>query len=403
MKLPGDRIQLTPLVISDSEPDKKLERVLLTSRSFQEDWMQNIIHSYPSLLPVDDIEPVFGPLVSLGREIPVDRGYIDNLFISPQGYLTIVETKLWRNPEARREVVGQIIEYAKEVSTWTFDELNQKVKDYYKSTTNKSIGVIDALKTIETICEENESKIIDAIMRNIKRGRFLLLIVGDGIRESTEELADYLSQTPQLHFTLALVELQVYKMDKGWLVLPQIVMRTKEITRAIIRVEGDSVVQLSVDTDVTPEVNPEKRKRYTLSEDDFFDQLKLHVGTEAVKFAERLMDAAKDLGCDIQMRQSSYVIIFADPSGSGQRLTLLVVSVKGELYTGWLIDQLDEIGLPIAIGEEYLRQIKNILSGCETGNKKNVWKLDQAKSEFIPLISAIANALTAVKEAAENI
>jgi hypothetical protein len=60
MYLSGDRIQATPLLISDLESPKKLERVSLTGKIFQEDWMQNLIHNYPSLLPVTEIEPLLG-------------------------------------------------------------------------------------------------------------------------------------------------------------------------------------------------------------------------------------------------------------------------------------------------------------------------------------------------------
>jgi len=399
----GERIQATPLMIPDGETPVKLERVPLTGKAFQEDWMQELIHNYPSLLPVTEIEPAFGPLVSIGRELTADRWFIDNLFISPQGYLTIVETKLWRNPEARREVVGQIIEYAKEVSTWTFDDLNRKVKDYYKRTKNKSMGVIDALRTITKIREEDESNIIDAIMRNIRRGRFLLLIVGDGIRESTEELAEFLSQTPQLHFTLALVELQIYQMNKGRLVIPQVVMRTKEVTRAIIRMEGDKSLKVSVDTDITPETSYDKRKRYTLSEDDFFEQLKYNVGPEEVGFAEQLMADAKELGCVVKMGQSSYAIRFAVPSGSDQLFTLLVVTANGELYTGWLTRQLDDAGLPSSIGEEYWRQIRSILSGCEVSSAKDdLWGLGKVIMKTGSLKSTLKDVITAIKEATEN-
>ena len=47
--------------------------------------------------------------------------------MNEEGYLTLVETKLWRNPEARRTVVAQIIDYASHLSTWTYDELRQAV------------------------------------------------------------------------------------------------------------------------------------------------------------------------------------------------------------------------------------------------------------------------------------
>ena len=41
--------------------------------------------------------------------------------MSAQGRLSIVECKLWRNPEARRAVVTQVLDYAEEIRTWSYD------------------------------------------------------------------------------------------------------------------------------------------------------------------------------------------------------------------------------------------------------------------------------------------
>lgn len=87
-------------------------------------------------------------------------------------------------------------------------------------------------------------------------GRFLLLIAGDGIRESVEDMVAYLQHTPQLLFTLALIELQVYEINKddkkSWLISPQIVTRTKEITRAVVRVEGKEIESVHVEVETGP-------------------------------------------------------------------------------------------------------------------------------------------------------
>ena len=79
-------------------------------------WLQRLIMRHPSLLPVDQIEPAFNTLVPVCIELPMQSGYLDNLLVTPTGDLALVECKLWRNPEARREVVAQIIDYAKEMS-----------------------------------------------------------------------------------------------------------------------------------------------------------------------------------------------------------------------------------------------------------------------------------------------
>ena len=158
----GNRQQGTPYFISETN-SFQLERIPLNEKHFQENWLQKIIHKNPQILPIDDIESGFAPLISLGREISTSVGYIDNLYISPNGYLTIVETKLWRNPEAKREVVGQIIDYAKELTNWNFTKLNDGVKNSSQLYNNNSKGIIELIKDFEKIEEHEEFKIIDNI------------------------------------------------------------------------------------------------------------------------------------------------------------------------------------------------------------------------------------------------
>ncbi|MFN2459018.1 MAG: hypothetical protein ABR502_12525, partial [Chitinophagaceae bacterium] len=188
---------------------QKLERIPFLAGTFKENWIQQLIHTQPHILPIDDIESNFSPLIAIGREVSTNVGPIDNLFISPTGYITIVETKLWRNPEARREVVGQILDYAKELKKWSFSDLDNAAKSYNQLNNGNSDGLLTTIRRYEPIDESEEQYFIDNISKNLQRGRFLLLIVGDGIRESVEDMVEYLSHTPQLYFTLSLIELQV--------------------------------------------------------------------------------------------------------------------------------------------------------------------------------------------------
>ena len=398
----GDRIKAVPLMINERDGAMRLKRLPVTQKLIDEYWLQKLIQDHPSILPVSEIEPVFGPLVCIGKEVPTKDGFIDNLFISPQGYLTIVETKLWRNPEARREVVGQIIDYAKEINTWSFEKLDSSVKAYHKSNSGRELGVIDALRLIEDIDEEREKEIIDEITRHIQRGRFLLLIVGDGIRENVEAMADFLSKTPQLHFTLALVELQIYKMDEGKLVIPQIVMRTREITRAVIRIEGGTVHHLTVGVDVEPGKEVNRRSRRTLSAQDFFEELSKYIKPEEVLFAQQIIDDMEELGCKIEWKSASFAVKIEDPTGSGQMLTLLLVSKRGEVYIGWLPDQLEKIELPRKIGEEYYEKIRQLLSGCEISlGKPDVWEIGKIKERYDLLKQLLIDVIKEIRLATE--
>ena len=63
---------------------------------------------------------VFSGPVPICTELNTPAGAIDNFLVTPKGLPVLVECKLWRNPEARREVVGQILDYAKELKSLVF-------------------------------------------------------------------------------------------------------------------------------------------------------------------------------------------------------------------------------------------------------------------------------------------
>lgn len=222
---------------------EKLERISLSNGTFQENWIQELLEKEPSILPTAEIDPIFAPLICLAREVRLDvdegkGGRIDNLYISPKGYVVVVETKLWRNPEARREVVGQILDYAKEIRGWDYEKLDTIYKSYHKD--GKSL--FDVLVAVGYKKPEEEAGFIDIVQKNIRAARFLLMIVGDGIREGVEKLADYMNESPDMQHRLALCELEVYEMAGGSrLVVPQLTLKTNIIERGIIRVEGGEI------------------------------------------------------------------------------------------------------------------------------------------------------------------
>ena len=43
------------------------------------------------------------------------------------GYPWAREFKLWRNPHARREVIGQILDYAKDLASWSYEDLQRQI------------------------------------------------------------------------------------------------------------------------------------------------------------------------------------------------------------------------------------------------------------------------------------
>jgi len=362
----GNRSQGTPFIISNDRT-QKLERIPLTEKLFQEDWLQKLIYENPQILPVDNLEIGFTPLIPLGREISIKVGYIDNLFISPDGYITIVETKLWRNPEAKREVVGQIIDYAKELTNWSFEQLDDEIKNRNP----QKLGIIQSIKNYEIIDEEMESKLIDNVERNLKRGRFLLLVVGDGIRESVEDMVEYLSNSAQLLFTLGLVELQVYKNhnQNGVIVIPNLITRTKEITRAVIRIENNSNSTIDVQSDFEINTNSKKVKRSTLSENEFFEILLDNTDRDTVRIAKKILDKFENEDYLIEWKQATYIAKIADPNGSGSRITIFQVSKNGDCYIGYSAQQLESLGMDKSIAYDFCKSTITLFNNVSINKK----------------------------------
>jgi hypothetical protein len=206
-----------------------------------EDWLQDLLYRHPELLPVDEFDEMFAPAIPLGREVASGRGPMDNLFVSPAGGITLVETKLWKNPEKHRTVVAQIIDYAKELATWDYDDLASAV--LASSRSRKELENPSLEEKVLLALQSNSVSPVDfqeSVEKNLRAGEFLLLIVGDRISPNIALLTKAIHSAPGLKFTLGLVELRLYPLASGtdWplIVVPDVVGRTVEKLRGIVDV-----------------------------------------------------------------------------------------------------------------------------------------------------------------------
>ena len=362
----GERQLGNPYRTTPTSP-KRLKRIRLTDKLISEHWLQEKLHAHPDLLPLDELDPTFRDSVSLCREMRVKGGYVDNVFISPEGYLTLVETKLYRNPQARREVVGQIIDYAKDLSQWTFSELDAAVR----TANSDGRGVLEVLTTAERTEPDNEGQLIYAIDRGLRRGEMLLLIVGDGIHESVEDMAEYIQVAPQLRFGLGLVELQLYALSgqkDDVLILPRVVTRTREVVRAVIHVNTEATTStVSVTAAAKPPVEELTGARTTITETSFFEALRDNTDAQQVAYAEAILERARSEGYIVDWNQGSFAVKYPDPEGSARLLSLMVVDKRGQFYLMPTQRQLERIGLPGELGIEYARRMAAVIPGAEPG------------------------------------
>lgn len=210
-----------------------------------EQTLQDLLFRYPQALPIADIDAAYADAVPICTELSLPAGYADALYLNHFGKITLAEFKLWRNPQARREVIGQILDYAKDLASWHYEDLQRQVSLARRQTGNAPYDLVRAH------CPDlNESEFVDNVTRHLRRGEFLLLIIGDGIREDAARIVDFVQQYSGLHFNLALVEAALYRDPAGHLIVqPRIQARTEIVQRFVVNADFDRVVPADVITD----------------------------------------------------------------------------------------------------------------------------------------------------------
>lgn len=222
-----------PLLISGDNEVRLLERIRLTAgpdHRISERWLQEALFANPQCLPVREIDPSMGTLLPVCMELETVAGPADILYVTAAGQIVLVETKLWRNPEARRQVVGQVLDYAKELTKWSFETLDERAAIAARTSTGHLLRCLRAQHP-----EADEAAFVDGLTHNLKSAEFLLLIVGDGIRSGAESLVAFLERYGHLKFGLGLIEVAAFALpDGGRLLQPRILAHTEILQRVIL-------------------------------------------------------------------------------------------------------------------------------------------------------------------------
>lgn len=292
---------------------------------YDERFVQELVHHCPTVLPVTEIEPAFSPVIPVCMELPLRSGYLDNLLVTPRGDLVAVECKLWRNVEARREVIAQIIDYAKDLQTLTYEGLENAIQQARNEPSFKLYAHASSAAE-EPDPELDEPRFVDTVSRNLRRGRCLLVILGDGITENVESLTEFLQQHAGLHFALVLVQLSIHDLPGTGqrIVVPSIPLRTTNIVRGIVQIDDGRVSVLP------PPPTTRSEKATTLSEDEMFAALDAKVpGT-----SDRLV--AFLTACeDLQVRWEVKKTLIVKMTVGAHRVSAFVVNADGTVDTGY--------------------------------------------------------------------
>ena len=221
---------------------------------FKEDWLQTAIQETPRLVidPCTEAELTDESWWFWAREFGTAAGSIDVLLVSETGRVAIVETKLSINPDKRRGVLAQVLDYAVSLP---------KVERRALPHLPEAAGVH-----------------VDQVYQRIQKGDFLLIVAGDlldsrAVRLGRALLGDHVVN----EWVLAMVEVAVFERIgtpvPEYILVPHLRGGIETELRQIIKVEvalGDKN-SVSVRSPTPDEVEASVREKWT--EDRFLSAL----------------------------------------------------------------------------------------------------------------------------------
>ncbi len=197
-----------------------------------EDELQALIANHPELLDGEQIRPGDPRRwILITREKGIaqnpDSAYwwsLDHLIVDQDAVPTLVEVKRGSNPEIRRTIVGQMLEYAAHASqTWTADELRAT---FEHSALSRGIDPAEELVTLLQLdAEADAGAFWDNVATNLAARRLRLLFVADEIPDPLERVVEFLNaQMPNIE-ALA-VEIKQFRGGASQTLVPRILGRT---------------------------------------------------------------------------------------------------------------------------------------------------------------------------------
>lgn len=201
-----------------------------------EDEFQNLLASFPELLVGDQIDsqsPRRFILVSREQSIADQEGgggrwAVDHLFIDQDGVPTLVEVKRSSDTRIRREVIGQMLDYAaNSVSYWPV----QNLRDRFESRSAED-GVDPASVLRDRLgLEEKPDVFWGRVETNLRAGKVRLLFVADVIPRELRRVVEFLNAQMSPAEVLA-IELRQFQGEGLRTLVPTVIGQTQAAIRS---------------------------------------------------------------------------------------------------------------------------------------------------------------------------
>jgi len=168
-----------------------------------EDLFQRLLSDYPDLLvgeQIDEASPRRWVLVSREVGVPLeaeggDTFSVDHLFLDQDGVPTLVEVKRSSDHRIRREVVGQMLDYAAHaVAHWRPDAIRAQFEGQCAQGGVDPMAQIAELIDADPSDEEAVEAYWSQVGTNLRAGRIRLMFVADQIGGELRRVIEFLNR-----------------------------------------------------------------------------------------------------------------------------------------------------------------------------------------------------------------
>lgn len=257
--------------------DEQERAVELREAQYQdEDLFQRLIADHPELL--DCVLPLGEQRkwIFIAREVGVPeysegcaQWFLDHLLLSQDGVPTLVEVKRSTDGRIRREVVGQMLDYAANgCAYWSVSAFRESYEAQCKKAGQNPLAEFYS-------DQEAVDAYWDRVEANLRSRKVRLLFVADKIPDSLRRIIEFLNE--QMADTEVLgVELRQYTSDKNHrIMVPQVIGRTTPAER---------IKQIST---------------FAWTEETYLERARLATDETMVEVCRQLLREFEELGCEI--------------------------------------------------------------------------------------------------------
>lgn len=255
--------------------DRSLVR-MNEARYDTEDLLQALIANYPDLLAGDQMDSqdprrwllVRREMGLAGEEDGKNRWSVDHLFLDQDAIPTLIEVKRSSDTRIRREVVGQMLDYAANaVVYWPVEQLRSQ---FQRECESKQQIPDEVLK--EFLGSDGDVEAFwQQAKTNLQAGKVRMVFVADVIPNELKRIVEFLNEQMDPAEVLA-VEIKQYVGQGLQSLVPRVIGQTAEAEK---------------------KKSAGGRERRKLSEESFFADLENRKGAEQAKAAKALYDWAR--------------------------------------------------------------------------------------------------------------